>query len=134
MFERGDKFIIEIGDVYVGEAETAYRIQHTGIIVYEMVLERFEKYHTEKINVGDKIRVTNSGHSYSNFCRWFEGKDLDVKDVAAYGYHKEVVNGTTAEVLHIAPHDTVPNTMIYFCKDTQSRQTFLMDEGGIEKC
>lgn len=56
MIQPGDKFIIEIGDVYVGEGCECYRIKHTGIILDSVEMNKLATA-DEKIMIGDFVTV-----------------------------------------------------------------------------
>ena len=85
----------------------------------------------EEIKVGDTVKVTDNGESYSTYYTWFvENKLTDIG--LRYAYNSEVKNGTIGSVLAIHPHIHNPYCNLYAIED-RNRTVYVINRRGIQK-
>ena len=67
-----------------------------------------KKKDADKIKVGDKVWVVNSGEKYPNYVDWVIKNVEDKVDIARFAYHdRRKLNDETGKVVAVAPHNHI---------------------------
>lgn len=90
-----------------------------------------------KINVGDRVKVTNPGRAYSSYAEWVTKNAPEFAVYYVYTlYYADIykkLGTSTFTVVAKAPHTDFADRMLYLVQDEFAR-CFLFGEEGIEKC
>lgn len=92
-----------------------------------------------EIQVGDKVRVVNSGKNYPNYESFFRyyRDEIDIQHMIRYQYartmEEENYNNREFTVVFIGKHLEY-DINLYVIRDNISNQVWLIEESGIEKC
>lgn len=84
-----------------------------------------------EIEVGDTVRITNSGYSYTTFIDWIHDNVTDFRNAVLFDYNVIPKNGTVCTVIKKGKH-IIEGNMLYYVK-TDNDKCYLIGEGGIEK-
>lgn len=100
-------------------------------------LELVDNKDAKEINVGDRVKVIDTGHAYSSYPEWVtkNAPEFAVYYVYTLCYADIYKNlGTsTFTVVAKAPHADFADRMLYLVQDEFAR-CFLFDEEGLKKC
>lgn len=92
--------------------------------------EILKKYNT--IKEGDKVKVINSGETYSNYVGWVE-RNIKYPHVRyIWDYGKSVCKGDIGKVIKIAPHGNDTGVMLAYV-EIRGR-CYIIGVEGLEKC
>ena len=107
------------------------------LIIYHreyVVLENYEPPKKEEkpvaIKIGDKVKIVDNGKSYTTYADWFDKHAPKYASRFAYGDTPE--NGTTGNVVAIAPHEYGGKTL-YAISTGYFNAVYLVGEKGIER-
>lgn len=84
-----------------------------------------------EIEVGDTVRITNNGYSYTTFIDWIHDNVTDFRNAVLFDYNVIPKNGTVCTVIKKGKH-IIEGNMLYYVK-TDNDKCYLICEGGIEK-
>lgn len=88
---------------------------------------------SEKINVGDVVKVADGGYAYSTYVKWFEGRGHEDL-LPYYQYGNRVKDGTFGVVVAAGDHLRGPDDDYLCAIQDGSRRVYLVSVRGIEKC
>jgi hypothetical protein len=92
-----------------------------------------------EIQVGDTVKVINSGKNYPNYESFFKyyRSEIDIQHIIRYQYarsmEEENYNNRKFTVVFIGKHLEY-DINLYVIRDTLTNQVWLIEESGIEKC
>lgn len=102
-------------------------------------LELVDNKDTKEINVGDRVKVIDTGCAYSSYTEWVtkNAPEFAVYYMycASYFYPsiRERITESTFTVVAKAPHSDFADRMLYLVQDEFAR-CFLLGEEGLKKC
>lgn len=102
-------------------------------------LELVDNKDAKEINVGDRVKVIDTGCAYNSYTEWVtkNAPEFAVYYMycASYFYPsiRERITASTFTVVAKAPHSDFADRMLYLVQDEFAR-CFLLGEEGIEKC
>lgn len=102
-------------------------------------LELVDNKDAKKINVGDRVKVIDTGCAYSSYTEWVtkNAPEFAVYYMycASYFYPsiRERITASTFTVVAKAPHSDFADRMLYLVQDEFAR-CFLLGEEGLKKC
>lgn len=102
-------------------------------------LELVDNKDAKEINVGDRVKVIDTGCAYSSYTEWVtkNAPEFAVYYMycASYFYPsiREIITASTFTVVAKAPHSDSTDKTLYLIQDEFAR-CFLFGEEGIEKC
>jgi hypothetical protein len=102
-------------------------------------LELVDNKDAKEINVGDRVKVIDTGHAYSSYTEWVtkNAPEFAVYYMycASYFYPsiRERITASTFTVVAKAPHSDFADRMLYLVQDEFAR-CFLLGEEGLKKC
>lgn len=94
-----------------------------------------KKKDADKIKVGDKVQVIDSGKSYSAYIDWVLTNISKRTDIVRFCYDVCAKNGTIGTVRYVAPHGIEPNRMLAYIRvaDYTGDKYYLIDTAGLKK-
>lgn len=101
-------------------------------------LELVDNKDAKEINVGDRVKVIDTGHAYSSYTEWVtkNAPEFAVYYMycASYFYPsiRERITASTFTVVAKAPHSDFADRMLYLVQDEFAR-CFLLGEEGLKK-
>lgn len=102
-------------------------------------LELVDNKDAKEINVGDRVKVIDTGCAYSSYTEWVtkNAPEFAVYYMycASYFYPsiRERITASTFTVVAKAPHSDFADRMLYLVQDEFAR-CFLLGEEGLKKC
>lgn len=102
-------------------------------------LELVDNKDAKEINVGDRVKVIDTGRAYSSYTEWVtkNAPEFAVYYMycASYFYPsiRERITASTFTVVAKAPHSDFADRMLYLIQDEFAR-CFLLGEEGLKKC
>lgn len=100
-------------------------------------LELVDNKDAKKINVGDRVKVTNPGRAYSSYTEWVTKNAPEFAVYYVYAvYYADIykkLGTSTFTVVAKAPHTDFADRMLYLVQDEFAR-CFLVGEEGLKKC
>ncbi len=102
-------------------------------------LELVDNKDAKEINVGDRVKVIDTGCAYSSYTEWVT---KNAPEFAVYYMYcvpyfdpsiREIITASTFTVVAKAPHSDSIDKTLYLIQDEFAR-CFLFGEEGIEKC
>ena len=102
-------------------------------------LELVDNKNAKEINVGDRVKVIDTGCAYSSYTEWVtkNAPEFAVYYMycASYFYPsiRERITASTFTVVAKAPHSDFADRMLYLVQDEFAR-CFLLGEEGLKKC
>lgn len=102
-------------------------------------LELVDNKDAKEINVGDRVKVIDTGCAYSSYTEWVT---KNAPEFAVYYMYctpyfdpsiREIITASTFTVVAKAPHSDSTDKTLYLIQDEFAR-CFLFGEEGIEKC
>lgn len=89
----------------------------------------------DKIEVGDKVKIKDSGKVYPTYISWLTENLYGVGDIARYAYGSRPFLNEFYRVLVIAPHTVENNRKLAYIEPFESitKPCYLIEVDGLEK-
>ena len=100
----------------------------------EGILKTIRKRFTS-FRVGDRVKITNPGHSYQTYSDWFEENQISVSVAARYAYGQSVKENTPGIIRFIGKHRTEKNKVLCLIESDQTwdgKPFYLVEASGLE--
>lgn len=100
----------------------------------EDILKTIRKRFTS-FRVGDRVKITNPGHSYRTYSDWFEENQIAASVAARYAYGQSVKENTPGTIRFIGKHRIEKNKVICLIEGDQTwdgKPFYLVEASGLE--
>lgn len=100
----------------------------------EDILKTIRKRFTS-FKVGDRVKITNPGHSYRTYNDWFEENQITASVAARYAYGQAVKENTPGTIRFIGKHRVEKNKVVCLIEGDQTwdgKPVYLVEASGLE--
>lgn len=100
----------------------------------EDILKTIRKRFTS-FRVGDRVKITNPGHSYRTYSDWFEENQIAASVAARYAYGQSIEENTPGTIRFIGKHRIEKNKVICLIEGDQTwdgKPFYLVEASGLE--
>jgi len=87
-----------------------------------------------EIKVGDRVKVVNEGEQYDSYYTWSGWADVPLEYAVRFDYRGRLFNGEVCTVIYVGEHDNWKGHKLVVIEDCSTRQCYLIDSKGLEKC